>query len=74
MAKKDKYYDDGHTIYNMDVEGMPHRRNHNKSNVSVTKEERKALVRAGFLHYLPIILCIIVSFCLTMLLIYFWLQ
>ena len=23
--KKEKYVDDGHTIYNMDVDGMPHR-------------------------------------------------
>lgn len=74
MAKKEKYHDDGHTIYNMDVEGMPHRRVNNKNGISVTKEEKKALMRAAFLHYIPIILCVIAAFSLTMLLIYFWLH
>lgn len=74
MAKKDKYQDDGHTIYNMDVEGMPHRRRHNNNNISISKEERRALMKAGFVHYLPVALCVIVSFCLAMLVIYLWLQ
>ena len=74
MAKKEKYHDDGHTIYNMDVEGMPHRRRHNKTGIELTKEERRALVKAGFLHYLPIIFVIMLSFGLTLLLIYFWLR
>lgn len=36
--KKEKFVDDGRTIYNMDVDGLPNRRNKNK--VYVTKEEK----------------------------------
>ena len=36
--KKEKFVDDGRTIYNMDVDGLPNRRNKNK--IYVTKEEK----------------------------------
>lgn len=40
--KKEKYVDDGHTIYNMDVDGMPHRKRHNNDdNFSLTKNEKR---------------------------------
>ena len=39
---KREYVDDGHTIYNMDVDGMPHRRVQSKDGLNVTKEEKRA--------------------------------
>ena len=69
--KKNKYYDDGHTIYNMDVDGLPKREK--KVRISLDKEERKVIMRAGFKTYLPIMLVIIIGFCITFLLVYLWL-
>ena len=43
--KKEKYVDDGHTIYNMDVDGMPHRKRHNNDdNFSLTKNEKENII------------------------------
>ncbi len=73
--KKNKYIDDGHTIYNMDVDGMPHRRSKPKDNgLDLTKEERKAIIKAALSHYLPILFGIILCFGLAMVIIYFWLK
>lgn len=73
--KKEKYVDDGHTIYNMDVDGMPHRKRHNNDdNFSLTKNEKKAAVKAALAHYMPIVLGVIVCFFLAMLFILLWLK
>lgn len=74
--KKIKYEDDGHTIYNMDVDGMPHRRTSSKgnNNIDLTKEERRAMIKAAIGHYLPILLGVIGCFLLAMIIIYFWLK
>lgn len=73
--KKPKYIDDGHTIYNMDVDGMPHRpRKKKESDIELTKGEKKALTKAAFAQYLPIFIITIVGFLLAMVLIYFWLK
>ncbi|MGM9899420.1 MAG: hypothetical protein ACI32E_02425 [Bacilli bacterium] len=74
-SKKNTYVDDGHTIYNMDVDGMPHRRVKPKNDgLDLTKKERKAIIKAALAHYLPILLGVIGSFFLTMILIYLWLK
>lgn len=72
--KKEKYIDDGHTIYNMDVEGMPHRKFHNKDGIELTKKERRALQGAALLHYLPIVFGVIICFTIAILLIFLWLK
>ncbi len=72
--KKQKYVDDGHTIYNMDVDGMPHRISKNKTGVGLTKAERRAAILAAFLHFLPIFIGVLVCFTIAYLLIYFWLR
>ena len=67
--------DDGRTIYNMDVDGMPHRKRHNNDdNFSLTKNEKKAAAKAALAHYMPIILGVIVCFFLAMLFILLWLK
>lgn len=74
MSKKEKqkFIDDGHTIYNMDIDGMPHRVK--KSSIGLTKKERNAMIRAAFAHYIPIFLGVIICFLLTMFIIYLWLN
>ena len=76
MAKKEKqtYIDDGHTVYNMDVDGMPNRIIKNKSGMYLSKDERKAAIKGAFAHYLPILFIAILCFSLVMLLMYFWLM
>ncbi len=71
---KKKYIDDGHTIYNMNVDGMPNRKIKNSENISLTKKERRALIKAALLHYLPILLGVIICFSIAILIIYFWLN
>lgn len=72
--KKQKYIDDGHTIYNMDVDGMPHRVAKNDTGINLTKKEKRAIILAAFLHYGPIFIGILVCFFVAMLLIKLWLH
>lgn len=67
------FYDDGHTVYNMDVDGMPHRNFKNKSDIILTKKERKAMIMAAITHYIPIVIGVIMCFLVTMIILYFWL-
>lgn len=69
--KKNKYYDDGHTIYNMDIDGLPKREK--KVRISIDKEERKVIMKAGLRTYLPLMIIIVICFCITFLLVYLWL-
>lgn len=71
--KKNQYIDDGHTIYNMDVDGMPGRKE-KKGNISLTRKEKRALIGAALQYYFPIFLLILFCFFLAGLLIYFWLK
>ncbi len=66
---KVKYIDDGHTIYSM--EGL---RKHKEGNLEVNKKERKAIIKAAFQVYLPVLIIILIGFTLAILLIYFWLN
>lgn len=72
--KKQKYIDDGHTIYNMDVDGMPHRVTKNDTGIDVTKKEKRAIIKAALLHYGPILIGIIICFFIAMLVIKLWLH
>ena len=72
----EQYYDDGRTIANMDIEGMPNRIKKNqkrKSQYDVSKEEKRHLIFAAYKAMLPILLCGIVGMTLAMLLIMLWL-
>lgn len=73
--KKIEYIDDGHTIYNMDVDGMPHRRFKQKNdNLNLSKKERKAIIKAALLTYMPVLFGVIFCFLIAMIIIYFWLK
>lgn len=70
--KKKQYIDDGHTIYNMDVDGMPGRRK--EGNLSLTKKEKTALIKAAMQYYLPIFLGVLFCFFIAILIVYLWLK
>ena len=74
--KKYKYIDDGHTIYNMDVDGMPKRRimNNSKGRIVLNKRERRAYTKAAFLKLFPIFLIVLIAFSVVYILIYLWLK
>ncbi len=73
--KKQKYEDDGHTIYDMNVDAYWRKdKKENKNKVYVTKEEKKALIKAAFIAYIPKLLLVLACFGFTMLLIYLWLK
>lgn len=79
--KKEYDDDDGRTITEMNLDGMPFYekeeiREHNKGikKVKVSKKERHAMVRAAYLAMLPKFLITLGSFCLVALLIWLWLK
>ncbi len=73
--KKEKFVDDGRTIYSMDVDAKwNNRRNRSEETIYVTKGERKALVKAALLAYFPKLLLVLLGFGFAIVLIYFWLR
>ncbi len=74
--KKRKYVDDGHTIYNMDVDGLKwhDKKKKNKDYLDLNKKERFAMLKAAFAVYLPKLLIILLGFTLAIILLYFWLS
>lgn len=76
MSEKEKkeYVDDGHTIFSMDVDAKWANQHSNKKSIYVTKDERKALIKAAFRSYFPKLLIVFIGFGLAIILIYFWLK
>ena len=75
--EKNKFVDDGRTLYDMsgldDMHNTGPRRT-KKDGVSMTRSERRALIRAAFARYAPIFFGVLACFVLAGLLIYFWLK
>ena len=71
--KKEKYIDDGHTIYNMNVEGM---RGYKKPSTDeyIDKSEKRVLIKAALLAWLPKLFLVLLGFTLAFVLLYFWLK
>jgi len=80
FKRKKKTYadDDGRTIVDMNVEGMPWYRPDTGKKVNdedkPTRKEIFAMIRAGFRAYLPMFLSILAGFGLCAVLLYFWLN
>ena len=81
MGKNKKHYadDDGRTIVDMNVDGMPwYQRNKSDKKVAdedkPTRKERHAMMRAWFSIYLPRLLAIIVGFGLAAAVVVCWLN
>ena len=70
--------DDGRTIANMNVEGMPWYRPDSGKKVreqdKPTRKERRSMIRAGYLAYLPMFIFMLLGFTVAFLLIYLWLH
>lgn len=72
--KKQKYVDDGHTIYSMDVDAKwNNQREKTNQNIYVSKEQQRLLIKAAFKAYIPKLLIVLAGFGLALLLIYLWL-
>ena len=84
MKKKDKaqdFHDDGHTVADMNVEGLPwYRKDKEKQNhkaltqLDVTKAERRAMIKAAYKAYLPMLLVLIGGMAAVYWLLYFLLR
>lgn len=75
MGKKQRkpFIDDGHTIYDMSgIENI--KPTNKKETIYVPKEEKKVLIKSAWSAYLPQLICIILGFGLTILLILLWLS
>ncbi len=74
--KQRKYEDDGHTIFNMNVDAYWSRgkKTNEETNVSVSKEEKRQIIMSALIAYLPRVLLILLCFLIAMVIIYFWLN
>ena len=78
---KQKFYDDGRTVSNMNVQGMPWyepeevRKNRESIKQDApTRKERWAMIRARFAATFPFFMCILCAFGFTFLLLWLWLR
>lgn len=75
--RKTEFTDDGRTVYDMSGLEDMHRtgpRSEKKEKISVTRSEKRAMIRAAFARYAPIFFGVLACFTLAALLIYFWLR
>lgn len=82
-SKKREYPDDdGRTIANMNVDGMPwyqpnkeeaDEKKKKMDDLKVSRKEKRAMIVGAYLAYLPMFLTIIAAFTIVMLLIALWL-
>ena len=78
--KKDKtpIYDDGHTIVDMNVDGMPwynpNRTKDKKDRDKPRFKERMAMIFGAYRAILPFALLVVAAFSVVALVIYLWLQ
>lgn len=82
MARRKRDYpdDDGHTISNMNVEGMPwyepeqvRKNRESLKEDAPTRKEKRAMIKAFFLATLPYFLSCLAAFTIAACLIYLWL-
>ena len=84
MAKnkeKDTYYDDGRTIVDMNVDGMPwynpnrtERKKKNKDHDKPTFKERMAMIFGAYRAAFPFVLATIFAFGIVAIVLYLWLS
>lgn len=79
MAKKEKFYDDGRTIANMNVDGMKGyqstkvtKNEKEIKDLNLSKKETRAITKAAIKSYLPMFLCMFGGFLLAFLLLMGW--
>ncbi len=72
--QKPVYIDDGHTVYSMENLPSVARKKKKDEGVSVTKKERRAMIKAAYLYYLPRLLLGIACFAGVAVLLWLWLK
>ncbi len=76
--KRQPFVDDGRTIAEMNIDGMPWYRPDRgkkvKEEAKPTGKERRAMYRAGYLAYLPSLLASLAGLGLAVLLVWLWLH
>ena len=74
MYKRQVWEDDGTAFANMDITRRPkHRKRRNSDEIKLTKKERRAIIGAAYLKYLPALLLVIGAFALVFFLGWLWL-
>ena len=68
--KNQEFIDDGHTIYDMNVDASWNNRREKSPSVMVSKDERRMLIKAALKAYLPKLLMVLGCFLVVMILIY----
>ncbi len=72
--QKPVYIDDGHTVYSMENLPSVARKKKKDEGVNVTKKERRAMIKAAYLYYLPRLLLAIACFAGVAVLLWLWLK
>lgn len=72
--QKPVYIDDGHTVYGMENLPSVARKKKKDEGVNVTKKERRAMIKAAYLYYLPRLLLGIACFAGVAVLLWLWLK
>lgn len=72
--KKPVYIDDGHTVYSMENLPSVAAKKKKDDGVNVTKKERRAMLKAAYIYYLPRLLLAILCFSLVVVLLWLWLK
>ena len=72
--KNQEFIDDGHIIYDMNVDASWNNRREKSHSVMVSKDERRMLIKAALKAYLPKLLMVLGCFLVVMILIYLWLK
>lgn len=72
--KKPVYVDDGHTVYSMENLPSVAAKKKKDDGVNVTKKERRAMLRAAYIYYLPRLLLAILAFSAVAVLLWLWLK
>lgn len=72
--------DDGRTLYDMSgitrtrISIKKDKKSKVSDNLMISKKERRAMIKAAFETYLPLVIMFIIGFGLAALLLYFWLK
>lgn len=72
--KKPVYVDDGHTVYSMENLPSVAAKKKKTEGVKVTKKERRAMLKAAYMYFLPRLLLGIVAFAAVAVLLRLWLK
>ena len=72
--KKEKFIDDGRTIFNMDIDGFKWHDKKKKESIYVDKDDKKSIIKAAYKAYIPMFLMVVLGFTLAMILVYLWLR